>query len=59
VEWQPDHALRVQMKDFSHPLPGLATGFEESCVFQRIDYFFCFRGSSSGLRYLIDQGPIP
>jgi hypothetical protein len=38
VEWQPEHRLRLQMKEFSPPLSRLATGFEESWVFQRIDH---------------------
>jgi hypothetical protein len=36
VEWQPDHRLRLRMKDFSPPLSGLATGFDESWEFRRI-----------------------
>src|SRR5436189_3383307 len=35
VEWQPDHRLRLQMKDFSTPLSRLATEFEETWEFQR------------------------
>ena len=35
VEWQPDHRLRLQMKDFSAPLSRLATEFEETWEFQR------------------------
>jgi hypothetical protein len=37
VEWQPDHRLRLQLKEFSSPLSRLATGFEESWAFQRMD----------------------
>ena len=37
VEWEPDRRLRLDMKDFSPPLSRLATGFEESWEFQRID----------------------
>lgn len=37
VEWQPEQRLRLQMKEFSPPLSRLATGFEESWEFQRID----------------------
>jgi hypothetical protein len=37
VEWQRDHRLRLQMKEFSPPLSRLASGFEESWVFQRTD----------------------
>ena len=35
VEWQPDHRLRLHMKDFSAPLSRLATGFEETWEFKR------------------------
>jgi hypothetical protein len=35
VEWQPDHRLRLQMKDFSAPLSRLATEFEETWEFRR------------------------
>jgi hypothetical protein len=35
VEWQPDHRIRLQMKEFSPPLSRLATGFEETWEFQR------------------------
>ena len=34
VEWQPDHRIRLQMKEFSPPLSRLATGFEETWEFQ-------------------------
>jgi hypothetical protein len=34
VEWQPDHQIRLQMKEFSPPLSRLATGFEETWEFQ-------------------------
>src|ERR1700730_15540548 len=30
VEWEPYHRLRLEMKEFSAPLSGLATGFEET-----------------------------
>ena len=30
VEWEPDHRLRLEMKEFSAPLSRLATGFEET-----------------------------
>jgi hypothetical protein len=36
VEWQPDHSLRLQMKEFSPPLSRLATSFVESWAFQRV-----------------------
>jgi hypothetical protein len=35
VEWQPDHRLRLHMRDFSAPLSRLATEFEETWEFQR------------------------
>ena len=35
VEWQPDHRIRLHMKEFSPPLSRLATGFEETWEFQR------------------------
>jgi polyketide cyclase/dehydrase/lipid transport protein len=35
VEWQPDHRLRLRMKDFSAPLSRWATEFEETWEFQR------------------------
>ncbi len=37
VEWQPQHRLRLRMRDFSAPLSRLATGFEESWEFDRLD----------------------
>src|SRR3954469_2273193 len=37
VEWQPDHRLRLRMRNFSAPLSRLATGFDEAWEFQRID----------------------
>jgi hypothetical protein len=37
VEWQPDHRLRLHMKEFSPPLSRLATGFEETWEFERTD----------------------
>jgi hypothetical protein len=33
VEWQPDHRLRLHLKEFSPPLSRLATGFEETWEF--------------------------
>jgi hypothetical protein len=36
VEWQPNHRLRLQMKEFSAPLSRLAKGFEETWEFIRI-----------------------
>ena len=35
VEWQPDHRLRLEMKEFSAPLSRLATGIEETWEFKR------------------------
>jgi Polyketide cyclase / dehydrase and lipid transport len=35
VEWQPDHRLRLRMKDFSAPLSRWATEFEETWELQR------------------------
>ena len=35
VEWEPDHRLRLEMKEFSAPLSRLATGFEETWEFKR------------------------
>ena len=35
VEWDPDHRLRLQMKEFSPPLSRLATWFEETWEFKR------------------------
>ena len=35
VEWQPDHRIRLEMKDFSPPLSRLATRFEETWEFKR------------------------
>jgi hypothetical protein len=37
VEWQPDHRIRLQMKEFSPPLSRLATRFEETWEFQRTE----------------------
>src|SRR3712207_4808214 len=37
VEWEPDRRLRLDMKDFSPPLSRLATGFEETWEFERLD----------------------
>lgn len=36
VGWQPDHSLRLWMKEFSPPLSRLATQFEESWAFERV-----------------------
>jgi hypothetical protein len=35
IEWQPDHRIRLQMKEFSAPLSRWATEFEETWEFQR------------------------
>jgi hypothetical protein len=35
VEWQADHRIRLQLKEFSAPLSALATGFEETWEFKR------------------------
>jgi Polyketide cyclase / dehydrase and lipid transport len=37
VEWQPDHRIRLEMKEFSPPLSRLATRFEETWEFKRIE----------------------
>jgi hypothetical protein len=37
VEWQPDQRVRLHMKEFSAPLSRLATGFEETWEFQRVE----------------------
>ena len=37
VEWQTDRRLRIHMKEFSPPLARLATDFEETWDFERID----------------------
>jgi hypothetical protein len=37
VEWQPDHRIRLEMKEFSPPLSRLATGFEETWEFKRTE----------------------
>jgi hypothetical protein len=34
VEWEPNHRLRLEMKEFSAPLSRLATGFEETWEFK-------------------------
>jgi len=34
IEWQPEHRLRLEMKDFSPPLSRLATTFEETWEFK-------------------------
>jgi hypothetical protein len=36
VEWQPDHRLRLHLKDFSAPLSHLATVIEETWEFERV-----------------------
>jgi hypothetical protein len=38
VEWQSDQRLTLMMKDFSPPLSRLATGFEETWEFNRLDH---------------------
>ena len=35
VEWQPDHRVRLHMREFSAPLSRLAAGFEETWEFNR------------------------
>ena len=35
VEWQPDHRIRLEMKEFSAPLSRWATRFEETWEFKR------------------------
>lgn len=35
IEWQPDHRIRLEMKEFSPPLSRLATRFEEMWEFKR------------------------
>jgi hypothetical protein len=37
VEWQPDHRVRLEMKEFSPPLLRLATKFEELWDFERVE----------------------
>src|SRR5436309_11878111 len=37
VEWQPDHRIRLEMKEFSPPLSRLARGFDETWEFKRTD----------------------
>lgn len=37
VEWQPEQRVRLQMKEFSPPLSRLATGFEETWEFRRVE----------------------
>jgi hypothetical protein len=34
AEWDPDHRIRLQMKEFSAPLSRLTTGFEETWEFK-------------------------
>jgi hypothetical protein len=36
VEWEPDHRLRLHMKDFSVPLSRLATRIKETWDFERV-----------------------
>jgi hypothetical protein len=36
VEWQPDRRVRLEMKEFSPPLSGLAMRFEEIWDFERM-----------------------
>jgi hypothetical protein len=36
VEWEPEHRLRLDMKEFSPPLSRLATRFEELWEFERL-----------------------
>jgi hypothetical protein len=36
AEWEPDRRLRLDMKEFSPPPSRLATGFEETWVFERL-----------------------
>jgi hypothetical protein len=35
VEWEPNHRLRLEMKEFSAPLSRLTTSFEETWDFKR------------------------
>jgi hypothetical protein len=37
IEWQPDRSLRLRMNEFSAPLSRLATEFQESWAFHRLD----------------------
>ena len=37
VEWQPDQRIRLEFKEFSPPVSRLATRFEETWEFQRIE----------------------
>lgn len=37
VEWQPERRVRLEMKEFSPPLSGLATRFEETWEFKRVE----------------------
>lgn len=37
VEWRPDQRIRLEFKDFSPPVSRLATRFEETCEFQRVE----------------------
>jgi hypothetical protein len=37
IEWQPEYRLRLEMKEFSPPLSRLATMFEETWEFKRVE----------------------
>lgn len=37
VEWQPDKRIRLEMKEFAPPLSRLASGFEETWDFERVE----------------------
>jgi len=37
IEWQPDHRLRLEIKEFSPSLSRLATRFEETWEFKRVE----------------------
>jgi hypothetical protein len=37
TEWQPDHRVRLEMKEFSPPLSWLASTFEEIWDFERME----------------------
>src|SRR5260370_32174174 len=59
VEWELDHRLRLEMKEFSAPLSRLATGFEETWEFKRtgeethINRSFRFHAKSVPARLLL------
>ncbi len=36
TEWEPNHRVQLQMKEFSPPLSRFATGFDETWAFNRI-----------------------